>query len=59
MRIKDGMFEERWDVIQPEATKEESKGTSHVWGCVHEVNVAGGGGSVVVGRICRFRKCFR
>jgi predicted SnoaL-like aldol condensation-catalyzing enzyme len=29
-RIKDGMFEERWDVIQPEATKEESKSTSHV-----------------------------
>ena len=25
MRIKDGVFEEHWDVIQAEATKEESK----------------------------------
>ena len=25
MRIKDGLFEEHWDVIEPEATKEESK----------------------------------
>ena len=32
MRIKDGVFEEHWDVIQPEATKEESRASSHVWG---------------------------
>jgi predicted SnoaL-like aldol condensation-catalyzing enzyme len=25
MRVKDGVFEEHWDVIQDEATKEESK----------------------------------
>ena len=25
MRIKDGLFEEHWDVIEPEATKEEPK----------------------------------
>lgn len=33
MRIKDGVFEEHWDLIQPEATKEESQEqASHVWG---------------------------
>jgi predicted SnoaL-like aldol condensation-catalyzing enzyme len=25
LRIKDGLFEEHWDVIEPEATQEESK----------------------------------
>jgi predicted SnoaL-like aldol condensation-catalyzing enzyme len=25
MRMKDGIFEEHWDVIQDEATKEQSK----------------------------------
>jgi predicted SnoaL-like aldol condensation-catalyzing enzyme len=25
MRIKDGLFEDHWDVIEPEATEEESK----------------------------------
>jgi len=32
MRIKDGMFEEHWDVIQPEATKEESKSKLPMFG---------------------------
>jgi predicted SnoaL-like aldol condensation-catalyzing enzyme len=32
MRIKDGVFEEHWDVIQPEATKEESKSKLPMFG---------------------------
>jgi predicted SnoaL-like aldol condensation-catalyzing enzyme len=34
MRIKDGVFEEHWDVIQPEATKEESKSKLPMFGDV-------------------------
>jgi hypothetical protein len=32
MRIKDGVFEEHWDVIQPEATKDESKSKLPMFG---------------------------
>jgi predicted SnoaL-like aldol condensation-catalyzing enzyme len=32
MRIKDGVFEEHWDVIQPEASKEESKSKLPMFG---------------------------
>jgi hypothetical protein len=32
MRIKYGVFEEHWDVIQPEATKEESKSKLPMFG---------------------------
>jgi hypothetical protein len=32
MRIKDGVFEEHWDVIQPEATREESKSKLPMFG---------------------------
>jgi len=32
MRIKDSVFEEHWDVIQPEATKEESKSKLPMFG---------------------------
>jgi hypothetical protein len=32
MRIKGGVFEEHWDVIQPEATKEESKSKLPMFG---------------------------
>jgi predicted SnoaL-like aldol condensation-catalyzing enzyme len=32
LRIKDGVFEEHWDVIQPEATKEESKSKLPMFG---------------------------
>jgi predicted SnoaL-like aldol condensation-catalyzing enzyme len=32
MRIKDGVFEEHWDVIQPEASREESKSKLPMFG---------------------------
>ena len=32
MRIKDGMFEEHWDVIQPEASEAESKSKLPMFG---------------------------
>jgi predicted SnoaL-like aldol condensation-catalyzing enzyme len=32
LRIKDGVFEEHWDVIQPEVTKEESKSKLPMYG---------------------------
>jgi predicted SnoaL-like aldol condensation-catalyzing enzyme len=32
MRIKDGVFEEHWDVIQLEATEEESKSQLPMFG---------------------------
>ena len=32
IRIKDGVFEEHWDVIQPEATKAESKSKLPMFG---------------------------
>jgi hypothetical protein len=32
MRIKDGVFEEHWDLIQPEATMEESKSKRPMFG---------------------------
>jgi predicted SnoaL-like aldol condensation-catalyzing enzyme len=32
LRIEDGIFEEHWDVIQPEATKEESKSKLPMFG---------------------------
>jgi len=34
MRIKDGVFEEHWDVIQPQAAKEESKSKLPMFGDV-------------------------
>ena len=34
MRIKDGVFEAHWDVIQPEETKEESKSNLPMFGDV-------------------------
>jgi len=59
MRIKEGVFEERWDVILARGNEGGiQEHASHVWGCVHEVNVRGGG-FMVVGRICRFHRCFR
>jgi predicted SnoaL-like aldol condensation-catalyzing enzyme len=39
VRIKDGVLVEHWDVIEDEATQEQSKsGRAHVRRCVHEVN---------------------
>ncbi|MGA9511179.1 MAG: hypothetical protein WBV55_21335 [Candidatus Sulfotelmatobacter sp.] len=32
MRFKEGVFAEHWDVIQPEATKEESKSKLPMFG---------------------------
>jgi predicted SnoaL-like aldol condensation-catalyzing enzyme len=32
MRIKDGVFQEHWDVIQPEASREESKSKLPMFG---------------------------
>jgi predicted SnoaL-like aldol condensation-catalyzing enzyme len=32
MRIKDGVFEEHWDVIQPEASREESRSKLPMFG---------------------------
>jgi predicted SnoaL-like aldol condensation-catalyzing enzyme len=32
MRIKGGVFEQHWDMIQPEATKEESKSKLPMFG---------------------------
>ena len=32
MRIKDGVFEERWDLIQPDATKDESNSKLPLFG---------------------------
>ena len=32
MRIKEGVLEEHWDVIQPEGTKEESKSKLPMFG---------------------------
>ena len=32
MRIKDGVFVEHWDVIQPDATREQSKSKPPMFG---------------------------
>ena len=32
LRLQDGVFVEHWDVLQPEATKEEANGRSPMWG---------------------------
>jgi predicted SnoaL-like aldol condensation-catalyzing enzyme len=32
LRLQDGVFVEHWDVLQPEATKDEANGRSPMWG---------------------------
>ena len=37
MRIKDGIFQEHWDVIQPEASEAESKSKLPIFSQLHEL----------------------
>jgi hypothetical protein len=52
MRMKDGIFEEHWDVIQDEATREQSKGRLPMFGDEFPKERLGAGRNLSANRAC-------